>query len=44
MTIGERAEDVFYIVSENGEPLSDAVCDNLRERLTQNIDSTMQLH
>ena len=38
LTIGERAEDVFYIADENGEPLSDAVCDNLETQLIKMID------
>jgi len=38
MTIGERAEDVFYIVDENNKLLSDEVCDQLRERLVQRLD------
>jgi [protein-PII] uridylyltransferase len=38
LTIGERAEDVFYIADENGEPLSDAVCDNLELQLIKMID------
>jgi len=38
MTIGERAEDVFYIVDENNKLLSDEVCDQLRDRLVQRLD------
>ena len=38
LTIGERAEDVFYIVDENKKLLSDQVCDQLRERLVERLD------
>ncbi len=38
MTIGERAEDVFYIVDENNKLLSDEVCDQLRDRLVERLD------
>jgi [protein-PII] uridylyltransferase len=38
MTIGERAEDVFYIVDEAGKPLSEELRDTLRERLTARLD------
>ena len=38
LTIGERAEDVFYIVDENNKLLSDQVCDQLRERLVERLD------
>jgi [protein-PII] uridylyltransferase len=39
MTIGERAEDVFYIVDQAGEPLTAEVCEALRQRLTTRIDA-----
>jgi len=39
MTIGERAEDVFYIVDKTGKPLTDGLRDTLRERLTIKLDS-----
>ncbi len=39
LTIGERAEDVFYIVDENNKLLSDQVCDQIRERLVERLDS-----
>ena len=39
LTIGERAEDVFYIVDENNKLLSEQVCDQLRERLVERLDS-----
>jgi [protein-PII] uridylyltransferase len=38
MTIGERAEDVFYVVDENNQPLSDEVCERVRERLVSELD------
>ncbi len=37
MTIGERAEDVFYIVDEHGNPLPDALCRELEARLTSTL-------
>ena len=39
MTIGERAEDVFYISDASGEPLDEAVCSALRERLFEQLDA-----
>lgn len=39
MTIGERAEDVFYIVDESNKLLSDDVCNRLRERLVERLDA-----
>jgi [protein-PII] uridylyltransferase len=39
LTIGERAEDVFYIVDENNRRLTDEVCDSLRERLVERLDA-----
>lgn len=39
LTIGERAEDVFYILDTNGEPLSEAVCDALRARLIERLEA-----
>ncbi len=38
MTIGERAEDVFYVVDENNQPLSDDVRERVRERLVGELD------
>ena len=38
MTIGERAEDVFYIINERDEPLSGKICDKLRARLIQRLE------
>jgi len=38
MTIGERAEDVFYISDESGKPLDEAAKIRLREALIRAID------
>ena len=38
MTIGERAEDVFYISDELGRPLGDDAKEQLREALIRAID------
>lgn len=39
MTIGERAEDVFYIVDDKNRRLTDDLCARLRDRLMQQLDS-----
>lgn len=39
LTIGERAEDVFYVVDENNQPLTDEACNQLRERLVEQLDA-----
>jgi len=39
LTIGERAEDVFYVVDEHDKRLTDKVCDRLRERLVERLDA-----
>jgi [protein-PII] uridylyltransferase len=39
MTIGERAEDVFYVVDENDKLLTDGICGQLRERLMEQLDA-----
>ena len=39
VTIGERAEDVFYISNVSGEPLSDKICAELRQRLFEGLDA-----
>jgi len=39
MTIGERAEDAFYIVDDCGAPLGDRLCDELRKQLIARLDS-----
>jgi [protein-PII] uridylyltransferase len=40
LTIGERAEDVFYIVDAENQALSDAACARLRARLFESIDAS----
>jgi len=37
-TVGERAEDVFYISDENGVPLTEDACSKLRERLIEQLE------
>lgn len=39
LTIGERAEDVFYVTDSKSDPLSDVTCSKLQERLIRAIDS-----
>ena len=39
LTIGERAEDVFYVVDENNKLLTEEVCNSLRERLVERLDA-----
>ncbi len=39
MTIGERAEDVFYISDESGAPLSEDAQAELKDRLIERIDT-----
>lgn len=38
-TVGERAEDVFYITDADGEPLSSDQCDRLTGELLQTLDT-----
>jgi [protein-PII] uridylyltransferase len=38
MTIGERAEDSFYISDENGAPLDERAQQQLREKLIEKLD------
>lgn len=38
-TLGEKAEDVFFITDHRGQPVSDPeLCEQLRERLTRELD------
>ena len=37
LTIGERAEDVFYIVDTENQPLTNVVCQKLRDRLLERL-------
>ncbi len=39
MTIGERAEDVFYITDESGNPLGSDAQDQLRSALIDVLDN-----
>ena len=39
LTIGERAEDVFYVVETDGTPLSDERCNELRARIIDHLDT-----
>jgi [protein-PII] uridylyltransferase len=39
MTIGERAEDVFYVADESGHPLSPERRDRLEKRLIESLDA-----
>ena len=39
LTIGERAEDVFYVVDKNNEPLEGSTCVLLRDKLMASIDA-----
>jgi len=38
MTVGERAEDVFYLTDFDGRPLTAAAAERLKERLVQALD------
>jgi [protein-PII] uridylyltransferase len=38
MTIGERAEDVFYVADDQGRPLSEEACKRLQEQLAGALD------
>ena len=40
MTIGERAEDVFYITDESGSPLDDDAQQRLRDVLIRQLDDS----
>ena len=42
MTIGERAEDVFYISDAAGAPLDDATCERLRQQIVNTLDAAEQ--
>jgi UTP:GlnB (protein PII) uridylyltransferase len=37
MTIGERAEDVFYISDEAGNPLDESAKEQLRDKLVAKL-------
>jgi len=38
VTLGERAEDVFYVTDRQGQPLEPASCDALKKALTSALD------
>jgi [protein-PII] uridylyltransferase len=38
MTVGERAEDVFYVASLNGQPLDEAAATRLQQKLSGTLD------
>jgi [protein-PII] uridylyltransferase len=38
MTVGERAEDVFYVTGFDHKPLTEAAAERLKSRLTQALD------
>jgi [protein-PII] uridylyltransferase len=38
MTVGERAEDVFYVADESGQPLPPEAQQRLAQRLTETLD------
>ncbi len=40
MTIGERAEDVFYICNRDGSALDSAAQEQLREELVNTLENT----
>ena len=39
MTVGERAEDVFYLTDFDNRPLSAAAAAHLKDRLVQALDA-----
>jgi [protein-PII] uridylyltransferase len=40
LTIGERAEDVFYVVDLENRPLNEAICQELKKALISRIDAS----
>ena len=38
MTIGERAEDVFYVTDDRGQPLDEDARLRLQDKLTESLD------
>jgi [protein-PII] uridylyltransferase len=38
MTVGERAEDVFYLTDTENRPLEEAAAQRLKDRLVQTLD------
>lgn len=39
LTVGERAEDVFYVTDTAGAPLTPELCERLKQAVTQALDS-----
>jgi [protein-PII] uridylyltransferase len=39
LTVGERAEDVFYVTDSAGTPLTPELCDLLKQSVTEALDS-----
>ncbi|MDH5254719.1 MAG: [protein-PII] uridylyltransferase, partial [Gammaproteobacteria bacterium] len=39
LTVGERAEDVFYVTDATGAPLDPELCERLKQAVTQALDS-----
>ena len=39
LTVGERAEDVFYVTDAAGAPLTPDVCEQLKQTVTEALDS-----
>ena len=39
LTVGERAEDVFYVTDPAGAPLTPELCDLLKQAVTHALDS-----
>jgi len=42
MTVGERAEDVFYLTDFDNRPLSAAAAERLKERMIASLDREQQ--
>jgi [protein-PII] uridylyltransferase len=40
LTVGERAEDVFYVTDMAGAPLMPELCDRLKVAVTEALNST----
>ncbi len=40
LTIGERAEDVFYVMDSNENQLDEALCERLRTRLIERLETS----
>ncbi|MCL4792468.1 MAG: [protein-PII] uridylyltransferase, partial [Gammaproteobacteria bacterium] len=39
LTVGERAEDVFYVTDQNGNPLTEAACQQIEAALIETLDN-----